>query len=78
MEGSLVETMAPVLKHSPGPVVIDHIGRVDAGLGLQQAAFQHLLQHDRLWVSGCDRIARARSPYADALPFARKFVTEFQ
>jgi 2-pyrone-4,6-dicarboxylate lactonase len=82
MEASLIEAMAPALERSPVPVVIDHIGRVDAGLGLQQAAFQHLLrllQQDRFWVkvSGCDRITRSGPPYADALSFARKLVTEF-
>ena len=64
------------------PVVIDHIGRVDAGLGLEQAPFQslwRLLQDDRFWVkvSGCDRITRTGPPYGDALPFARKLVAEF-
>jgi 2-pyrone-4,6-dicarboxylate lactonase len=82
MEGSLIEAMAPALERSPVPVVIDHIGRVDAALGLQQAAFQHvlrLLQDARLWVkvSGCDRTTRTGPPYADALPFARKLVREF-
>jgi 2-pyrone-4,6-dicarboxylate lactonase len=82
VESSLIEAMVVALARSPVPVVIDHMGRVDAELGLQQAAFQHLLrllQHDRFWVkvSGCDRITRAGPPYADALPFARKLVTEF-
>ena len=82
MEASQIEAMAPALERSPVPVVIDHIGRVDAGLGLQQPAFQHLLrllQQDRFWVkvSGCDRITRTGPPYADALPFARKLVSEF-
>jgi 2-pyrone-4,6-dicarboxylate lactonase len=82
MEASLIEAMAPALERSPVPVVIDHIGRVDAGLGLRQPAFRHLqrlLQHDRIWVkvSGCDRITGIGPPYGDALPFARKLVTEF-
>lgn len=82
MEGSLIEVMAPVLERSPVPVVIDHIGRVDAGLGLEQPPFQRLLrllQDDRFWVkvSGCDRITRSGPPYADAVPFARKLVAEF-
>ena len=82
MESTLIEAMTPILKRSPVPVVIDHIGRVDAGLGLEQAPFQSLrslLQNDGLWVkvSGCDRITRTGPPYADALPFARKLVAEF-
>ena len=64
------------------PVVIDHIGRVDAGLGVDQPPFQALLrlmQDTKFWakVSGCDRISRSGPPYADALPFARKLLTEF-
>lgn len=81
-ESSQIDALAPALGRSPVPVVIDHMGRVDAGLGLQQAPFQRLLrllQHERVWVkvSGCDRLTRIGPPYADALPFARKLVTEF-
>jgi 2-pyrone-4,6-dicarboxylate lactonase len=82
MESALIESMAPALERSLVPVVIDHMGRVDAGLGLEQAAFQRLLrllQNNRMWVkvSGCDRITRTGPPYADALAFARKLVTEY-
>lgn len=82
MEGALIEELAPALENSPVPVVIDHIGRVDAGLGLEQAPFRRLLGlmgDDRFWVkvSGCDRITRTGPPYADALAFARKLVAEF-
>jgi len=74
--------MGPLLARSPVPVVIDHIGRVDAGQGLDQAPFQHLLrlmQDRKFWmkVSGLDRITKAGPPYADAIPFARKLVEEF-
>ena len=82
MDGSYTADMAPILGRSPVPVVIDHIGRVDAGQGLGQPAFQHLLrlmENDKFWVkvSGIDRITRTGPPYADALPFARKLVAEF-
>jgi 2-pyrone-4,6-dicarboxylate lactonase len=82
MESSLIEAMAPILKRSAVPVVIDHIGRVDAGLSLSQAPFQslrRLIENDGFWVkvSGCDRITRTGPPYADALPFARQLVAEF-
>jgi 2-pyrone-4,6-dicarboxylate lactonase len=82
MDGMLIPEMAPVLARSPVPVVIDHIGRVDAGLGLEQAPFQSLLRlmgDDKFWVkvSGCDRITRTGPPYGDAVPFARKLVGEF-
>ena len=82
MEGTMLPDMAPALEHSPVPVVIDHIARIDAGLGMDQAQFKsllHLMQNNKFWVkvSGCDRITRTGPPYADALPFARKLVTEF-
>lgn len=82
MESTLIEDMTPILKRSTVPVVIDHIGRVDAGLGVEQAPFQslrRLIDNDGFWVkvSGCDRITRKGPPYADALPFARQLVAEF-
>jgi 2-pyrone-4,6-dicarboxylate lactonase len=82
MDGAFIADMAGALERSPVPVVIDHIGRVDAGLGTEQAPFAELLRlmrNEKFWVkvSGCDRISRAGPPYADAVPFARKLVTEF-
>jgi len=82
MEGTMLPDLEPKLERSPVPVVVDHIARVDAGLGLEQPQFKSLLrlmQSDKFWVkvSGCDRITRTGPPYADAVPFARKLVTEF-
>lgn len=79
--GLLID-MAPALRRSPVPVVIDHIGRVDASFGVDQAPFRallDLLQDERFWVkvSGMDRITRAGPPYRDSLPFARNLVAEF-
>jgi 2-pyrone-4,6-dicarboxylate lactonase len=57
------------------------MGRVDAGLGVEQAPFQallRLLQDPKFWVkvSCSDRITRTGPPYADAVPFARTLVAE--
>jgi 2-pyrone-4,6-dicarboxylate lactonase len=81
-EANVITDMVPALKRSPVPVMIDHIGRVDASLGLEQPAFRALLalmDDKTIWikVSGCDRATRAGPPYADAVPFARKLVAEF-
>ena len=78
----LLTALAPALRRSPVPVVIDHIGRIDAALGLQQPDFQALLalmRDERFWVkvSGMDRITRMPPPYADAQPFARLLVADF-
>src|SRR2546425_9426988 len=43
MESSLIAGMTPALKLSPVPVVIDHMGRIDASHGLDQPEFKHLL-----------------------------------
>ena len=82
LESSLLQEMAPALKKSPVPVVIDHMGRVDASLGIDQPAFRQLLalmQDERfhLKVSGSERISRRAAPYEDAIPFGRKLVSEF-
>jgi 2-pyrone-4,6-dicarboxylate lactonase len=82
MESDFLAEMGTALQRSAVPVVIDHIGRVDAGLGLQQPAFQQLLrlmESERFWVkvSGCDRITRTGPPYSDAVPFAAKLAADF-
>jgi 2-pyrone-4,6-dicarboxylate lactonase len=66
-----------VLDDIPLPVVIDHMGRVPVGDGLDQPPFKALLrklsESDKLWVkvSGCERISASGPPYADAVPFAK-------
>ena len=82
MDSSLIGGMAPALKKSPVPVVIDHMGRVDASLGLDQQPFRELrdlLKDRNIWVkvSGCERSSRQPSPWKDAIPFARRLVEEF-
>lgn len=82
MAAERIAELAPALRRSPVPVMIDHMGRVDASLGLEQPAFRNLLRlmdDKNIWVkvSGCDRASRAGPPYADAVPFARKLVAEF-
>lgn len=82
MEAALIADLTPALKRSPVPVVIDHMGRIDASRGLEQPEFRALLallQDKNVWVkvSGADRITRQGPPYADAVPFARKLVNEF-
>jgi 2-pyrone-4,6-dicarboxylate lactonase len=82
LDSSLIGQMAPALKRSPVPVVIDHMGRIDASLGLGQPAFSQLvslLDSKHVWVkvSGCERSSRQPSPWKDAIPFARKLVEEF-
>lgn len=82
LESALIAEMASALKRSSVPVVIDHMGRVDAALGPDQPAFLALLalmQDERFWVkvSGAERLSRRPPPYEDVIPFARKLVSEF-
>ena len=82
LAGARIAELAPALKRSPVPVVIDHMGRIDASRGTQSAEFQALLallQAKHVWVkvSGAERISRESAPWGDAVPFARKLVAEF-
>jgi 2-pyrone-4,6-dicarboxylate lactonase len=82
MEGKRIAELSPALARSPVPVVVDHMGRIDASEGLNGAPFQALLklmQNKHCWVkvSGSERISRESSPWPDAAPFARKLVAEF-
>jgi len=75
MQSEVIAELAPVIRRSPVPVVIDHMGRIDASLGLGQpdfVALRGLLEDRNVWVkvSGVDRVSRAGPPYADAVPFA--------
>ena len=58
------------------PVFIDHMGRVPATDGINQAAFQILLRflrRDNWWVKicGAERVSASGPPYHDAIPFAQ-------
>lgn len=82
MAAERIAELSAAIKSSPVPVMIDHMGRVNASRGLEQKPFQSLLRlmdDTNVWVkvSGCDRITRLGPPYADAVPFARKLVAEF-
>ena len=82
MDGSRIGELTPALRRSPVTVVIDHMGRIDASLGIDQPNFQNLLKlmdDKKFWVkvSGSERASRQPPPYADALPFGRTLVAEF-
>ncbi|SDY57716.1 amidohydrolase family protein [Citreimonas salinaria] len=81
-DANRLETLAPVLESLPVPLIVDHMGRVDASQGTDQPAFRMLLElmeDSRFWVKVCgaERISRAGPPFADAVPFARTLVDRF-
>jgi 2-pyrone-4,6-dicarboxylate lactonase len=82
-EADRLETLAPILETLPVTMVIDHMGRPDASLGLEQPAFRmllDLLEDERFWVKVCgaERITKSGPPYDDAVPFARELVWRFE
>ncbi|HXQ51419.1 MAG TPA: amidohydrolase family protein [Stellaceae bacterium] len=61
------------------PCIIDHMARVKADEGLNQAGFKALLdlvRRDNFWakLSGPDRISEAGPPFHDAVPYARALI----
>jgi 2-pyrone-4,6-dicarboxylate lactonase len=81
LDAALLPELAPALARSAVPVVIDHMGRIDASQGLDQKPFGdllRLLRNRNFWVkvSGSERISRQPSPWKDAAPFARQLVAE--
>ncbi len=80
LEGTQLPEMAETLLSLPCEVVIDHMGRIPASLGIRHPAFQTLLRmldSGRVWVklSGPMRFSSEnRMPYADTLPFAQALV----
>jgi 2-pyrone-4,6-dicarboxylate lactonase len=62
------------------PFLIDHMGRVKARLGLDQAPFRRLLallrDNPHAWVKVCggERVSSAGAPFHDAVPFAAALI----
>lgn len=79
-DASDVPAHRELLDRIPVPYVIDHMARVDASRGVEQEAFQHLLDllvDERCWVkiSGAERsTADGAPPYDDVVPFARALI----
>ena len=80
-ESSLIHSLAAPLSRSVVPVVIDHMGRVDAALGadgVDFAALMTLLRNPlfHVKVSGIDRIDPT-PPYVDGVRLANTLVQAF-
>jgi predicted TIM-barrel fold metal-dependent hydrolase len=70
-----IPELTPMIRQLPVPFIIDHMGRVKAGLGLAQPPFKALLELMKLesaWVKVCgaERVSTAGPPFTDAVPFA--------
>lgn len=73
----------------PVPVVIDHMARVNPGDGLNQPAFQlliDLMRDKRFWVkvTGADKLCKSEAhsyfglPFVDVIPFAQALIAVAQ
>ena len=74
-----IEAHQDMLRGFRIPFVIDHMARVKAGAGLDQPAFQALLELmklDRAWVKVCgsERVSTAGPPFTDSAPFAAALI----
>jgi len=74
--------VAAALERTGTPLLVDHAGRPDPTLGIDQPGFRALLALGRtgravVKLSGPFRFSRERYPYADADPFMRALVENF-
>lgn len=79
VQGTGVIDYREMIEALPGPVVIDHLARVDLGEGLNSRSVQALrglLDTGRVWVkvSGIDRVSKLGPPYDDAVALAAMLV----
>lgn len=76
VDSASLSSLLPLLRRLPVPYVIDHMGRIQAAKGTEDAAFQGLLAvagQPSAWVkiSGIDRIGMGKRPFHEGLPFMR-------
>jgi len=79
LEAEDIVANAKELVKFPVPVVIDHMARVDVMDGVNQKAFQLLLdlvRNEDFWVkiSGAERLSKTLYPFDDIVPFARALI----
>ena len=79
-DAGLLAELEPVLVKSKTTIVIDHMGLVDAAIGIEQPGFQtvlRLLRSENIWVkvAGADRITRSTGRLRDAIPFMQALST---
>ena len=79
LDAADITELSGILRKLSLPVVIDHMGRVKAGAGVQQESFRALLDLMKLencWVKVCgsERVSTEGPPFWDAIPFAQALV----
>lgn len=74
--GSIIP-LSEMIRKLPVPYVIDHMGRVPASAGVEQAPFRALLElvkDDRCWIKVCGSERISMPPYKEAIPIAAALV----
>ena len=80
LDPETVPDFAPILSALPVDYIIDHMGTVDAGKGLDQTNFNALIdlakRDQKCWVktTGFERASKTGAPFHDAVPFGKKLV----
>ncbi|AYD63862.1 amidohydrolase [Achromobacter sp. B7] len=79
VDGAMLPELLPRLLALPVPFVVDHMGRLKAADGLDSPAMRALLSLadvPQAWVkvSGIDRIASGKRPFAQGIPFVSALV----
>jgi 2-pyrone-4,6-dicarboxylate lactonase len=82
-ESQDLEDLAPFIEAIPCTVVVDHMGRPDAKLGIDHPQWQRFLtmldKHPNIWVkvTGPERISETGYPYDDVVPFGKQLVERY-
>lgn len=82
-EAEEIDEIAPFLESIPTIVVIDHMGRPDIALGVDDPQFRRFVKlmadNPNFWVKvSCpERLSVQGPPYTDVAPFARTLVERF-
>jgi 2-pyrone-4,6-dicarboxylate lactonase len=76
LDAADIAELSRIFRQLPLPFIIDHMGRVKAAAGLEQAPFRALLELMKLencWVKVCgsERVSSVGPPFLDAIPFAQ-------
>ncbi|MGO4714464.1 amidohydrolase family protein [Bradyrhizobium sp. 2TAF24] len=80
LEQGTVREFAPILQALPVTYVIDHMGTIDAGKGLDDPEFKALLAlqraDEKCWIkiTGPERASATGAPFHDVVPFARALI----
>ena len=74
---TVIIPMSETIQKLPLRFVIDHMGRVPASAGVEQAPFRALLElvkNERCWIKVCGSERIAMPPYKEAIPIAAALV----